>query len=136
MNNSNNPFLKKRSNPFAVERHEEVEEVVEKEPEAPKKVETIVEEVKKTEPVTENVVEEVVQVVKPVARNQSSQTKNSPRTPKARYVQQDELGRQKYTATMDENLRRRIKITCARRGIMFSQFIEDACREKLNREGE
>lgn len=41
----------------------------------------------------------------------------------------------KYTATMDQALRTEIKIACATKGIMFSQFIEDACREKLSREG-
>lgn len=41
----------------------------------------------------------------------------------------------KYTATMDQNLRTEIKIACATRGLMFSQFVEDACKEKLAREG-
>lgn len=41
----------------------------------------------------------------------------------------------KYTATMDQSLRTDIKIACATRGLMFSQFVEDACREKLQREG-
>lgn len=41
----------------------------------------------------------------------------------------------KYTATMDQSLRTDIKIACATRGLMFSQFVEDACREKLAREG-
>lgn len=51
------------------------------------------------------------------------------------YIQIDEEKREKYTSTMDIELRRRIKIVCATRGIMFAQFIEDACREKLAREG-
>ena len=42
----------------------------------------------------------------------------------------------KYTATMSKELRRRIKVVCAQRDIMFSQFIEQACIEKLNREGD
>lgn len=46
-----------------------------------------------------------------------------------------ENNKEKYTATMDRNLRTQIKIACATKGIMFSQFIEDACREKLQREG-
>gem|GEM_PF-784105 len=50
-------------------------------------------------------------------------------------VEQDSVEREKYTATMDTNLRRRIKIACATRGMMFSQFIEEACAEKLAREG-
>lgn len=44
-------------------------------------------------------------------------------------------GREKYTSTMEKNLRRQIKIACVNRGIMFSEFIEEACREKLQREG-
>jgi hypothetical protein len=43
--------------------------------------------------------------------------------------------RDKYTSTMDPALRKRIKIACAMRGIMFAQFVEDACREKLTKEG-
>ncbi len=43
--------------------------------------------------------------------------------------------RVKYTSTMDKNLRREIKIICAQRGLLFASFIEDACREKLRREG-
>ncbi len=46
-----------------------------------------------------------------------------------------ENNKDKYTATMDRTLRTQIKIACATKGIMFSQFIEDACREKLAREG-
>lgn len=46
-----------------------------------------------------------------------------------------ENNKEKYTATMDRGLRTQIKIACATKGIMFSQFIEDACREKLSREG-
>jgi hypothetical protein len=43
--------------------------------------------------------------------------------------------REKYTSTMDQELRKKIKIACAMKGIMFSQFIEEACIEKLTREG-
>jgi hypothetical protein len=50
-------------------------------------------------------------------------------------TQQDSVEREKYTATMDPTLRKRIKIACAMNGMMFSQFIEDACKEKLAREG-
>ena len=51
------------------------------------------------------------------------------------YYQQDDVNREKYTSTMDITLRRQIKIACATRGIMFAKFVEDACREKLQREG-
>ena len=56
--------------------------------------------------------------------------------PKAKTPVVETEDREKFTSTMETSLRRRIKIVCATRGIMFSQFIEDACREKLRREGE
>jgi hypothetical protein len=37
---------------------------------------------------------------------------------------------------MDPDIRRSIKIACAKRGILFAQYLEDACREKLRREGD
>ena len=43
--------------------------------------------------------------------------------------------RVKYTSTMDRRLRRQIKIVCAERGLLFANFVEEACREKLRREG-
>ena len=43
--------------------------------------------------------------------------------------------REKFTSTMEQSLRRSIKIVCAQRGIMFAQFVEEACREKLKKEG-
>ena len=51
------------------------------------------------------------------------------------YVQQEVEVRDKFTSTMEQSLRRSIKVVCAQRGIMFAQFVEDACREKLEREG-
>ena len=51
------------------------------------------------------------------------------------YVAVVDNNRVKYTSTMDKNLRREIKIICAQRGLLFASFIEDACREKLRREG-
>lgn len=51
------------------------------------------------------------------------------------YYPTDEINREKYTSTMDVTLRRRIKVVCAQRGIMFAKFVEDACREKLAKEG-
>lgn len=55
--------------------------------------------------------------------------------PKPQYIQPVETAKDKYTATMEVSLRRKIKIYCATNGKMFSEFIEDACREKLLREG-
>ena len=64
------------------------------------------------------------QVQKPVRQSQKQQ-----------YYVQEDANREKYTSTMDIALRRQIKIACATRGIMFAKFVEDACREKLAREG-
>mgnify|MGYP001170066105 CR=1 FL=1 len=44
-------------------------------------------------------------------------------------------GREKYTATMEKELRRRVKIASAMKGVQVSTFIEEACLEKLEREG-
>lgn len=54
---------------------------------------------------------------------------------KQQYYVPEDANREKYTSTMDITLRRQIKIACATRGIMFAKFVEDACREKLAREG-
>lgn len=46
-----------------------------------------------------------------------------------------EANREKYTATMEKDLRIRVKIAAAKKGIQFSQYIEEAVLEKLGREG-
>ena len=111
------PF--KRRNPFDVPKIEEKEPVVE----------NVVEEIEEDN----SYVEEPV-IVKPVSKPTPVQ-----RQPKVvqrqQYYQQDDLNREKYTSTMDVTLRRQIKIVCATRGVMFAKFVEDACREKLAREG-
>lgn len=43
--------------------------------------------------------------------------------------------REKYTATMDRELRKRVKVAAAMKGMQLSTFIEEACEEKLEREG-
>jgi len=43
--------------------------------------------------------------------------------------------RDKYTATMEKELRKRVKVAAAMKGIQLSTFIEEACSEKLDREG-
>ncbi len=43
--------------------------------------------------------------------------------------------REKYTATMDRALRKKVKIAAVEKGIVFSQYIEEAVIEKLEREG-
>ena len=47
----------------------------------------------------------------------------------------DDGNREKYTATMEKSLRKRVKIAAATAGIQVSTFIEEACLEKLEREG-
>ena len=47
----------------------------------------------------------------------------------------EDANREKYTATMEKTLRRRVKVACAQEGLLFSAFIEQACLEKLEREG-
>lgn len=57
------------------------------------------------------------------------------KAPKPQYIQPVEQAKEKYTATMDVLLRRKVKVYCANTGRMFSEFIEEACKEKLAREG-
>ncbi len=120
---------KKRSNPFdkiiytePVEEKEDV--VVETKPQQP-----IVEQIPQTQ--YNNYVPEYnynTQYQQPVQ-------KTPKKTQKPQYIQPMDAPKEKYTATMDVSLRRKIKIYCATNGKMFSEFIEDACREKLAREG-
>ena len=66
---------------------------------------------------------------------QNKQQKVVKRDTRDYYANQNNDTREKFTSTMEQSLRRRIKIVCAQRGIMFAQFVEDACREKLENEG-
>jgi len=109
-------ITQKRRNPFETPRAA-----------APQVVEQKVVETKPTEAV---VVEEAIEeVVEPVVQVKKVAAKPHYQAP----VVSDD--REKYTATMETNLRRQIKIFCATRGVMFSEFIEEACLEKLAREG-
>jgi hypothetical protein len=70
------------------------------------------------------------------SKSSKEPAKKQPRVvQRQQYIQQDDANREKYTSTMDVTLRRQIKIACAERGIMFAKFVEDACREKLAKEG-
>lgn len=71
----------------------------------------------------EEVVEEVVQPV--------PQTKPQPKK------QPKEVAsvKEKYTAVMDRQLRRRVKVASINLGLDYSSFIEQAVREKLERAG-
>ena len=46
-----------------------------------------------------------------------------------------DANREKYTATMEKELRIRVKIAAAKKGMQFSQYIEEAVLEKMGREG-
>ena len=132
-----NNFPKKRTNPFekpiTAQKEEKVEPVVE-----------IKEEIVEQEVDLEEQEEEISEYIEPTPVIKKSTPKPAPKqAPKSSrtntrnvYVYDDTEERMKYTATMSKELRRRIKVVCAQRDIMFSQFIEQACIEKLNREGD
>ena len=46
-----------------------------------------------------------------------------------------DANREKYTATMEKEIRIRVKIAAAKKGIQFSQYVEEAVLEKMGREG-
>ena len=106
---NNTPF-KKRSDPFAT---------------PTPKVENVVEEVRKEIP--------VVQTTQQVAPEPKIVEKNT--TTRVVVKEVVDANREKYTATMEKSLRRRIKVASAMTGIQVSTFIEQACLEKLEREG-
>lgn len=150
-----NQGLQKRRNPF----EKPISTAVKEEP-----VVEIKEAVEKTEPINEEfvqspVVEEQIQHFaqqqpvyqqsvqpqyqpepqyyeqKPQIKQQSHQQRVVSRETKNYYANQQLETREKFTSTMEQSLRRSIKIVCAQRGIMFAQFVEEACREKLKKEG-
>lgn len=135
-----NNFPKKRTNPFekpiTAQKEEKVAPVIE-----------IEEEIEQPEVEIEEQEEEIEEFIEPAPvvkkqpQKQSSKpvqksTRTSVRSSNINYDFDENEDRVKYTATMSKKLRRRIKIVCADRDIMFSQFIELACMEKLSREGE
>ena len=105
--------MQKRVNPFAtpIVRNEEPKE------------EKVVQKTVYREPIYE---EEEVYVAPKQERVVKRQT----------YSQPKKVEKEKFTSVMDPDIRRKIKIACATRGILFAQYIEDACREKLRREGD
>ena len=81
---------------------------------------------------------QIVKIILVVRRNKMN-TNSTPfkkrENPLVKITKQVESAdREKYTATMDKNLRRRIKIASAMKDMQLSTFIEEACREKLERE--
>ena len=114
--------LQKRNNPFAkqINQNQPKKEFLEPQNEEIEDLEQFFEE---PEPVIEQ--KRPQPVAKPAPRVVQKQI----------YEPVVDNNRVKYTSTMDKNLRRDIKIICAQRGLLFASFIEDACREKLRREG-
>ncbi|MDD3171047.1 MAG: hypothetical protein PHO86_01880 [Bacilli bacterium] len=43
--------------------------------------------------------------------------------------------KEKYTAVMEKEIRIKVKIAAAKKGLQFSQYVEEAVLEKLEREG-
>ena len=103
--------LQKRNNPFSTPATTK-----------PRNVEPVVEEYDEFEEFEEEIV--------------VPQPKPTPKPQKKVVVERElEKDRVKYTSTMDRKLRRAIKIICAERGLLFASFVEEACKEKLKREG-
>ncbi len=93
--------------------------------------------VKKEEPKEEKV------ITRPVYEEEIYEEEHVYVTPKQEKVvkrqpqsQPKKIEKEKFTSVMDPDIRRKVKIACATRGILFAQYIEDACREKLRREGD
>ena len=132
-----NNFPKKRVNPFekpiTSPKEEKVAPVVEVEPQIEEPEVEIEEQEEEIEEYIEPTPVIKKTAPKPASKTVQKQSRSNSRNTIV-YVESDE--RLKYTATMDKELRRRIKVVCAQRDIMFSQFIEQACIEKLNREGD
>ena len=132
-----NNFPKKRTNPF-----EKPITGTKEQKSAP--VVEVKEEIVETDTEIEEQDEEIEEYVEPTPVIKRPTPKPAPKSaPKSSrsnnrnvYIYDDTEERMKYTATMSKELRRRIKVVCAQRDIMFSQFIEQACIEKLNREGD
>lgn len=102
----NTPF-KKRVNPLSVEEEKPVQ----------------------PEPVQQPVVE---QKPEPVVTRQEPRVEVR-QEPKKAY--RHEAVKEKYTAVMDSSLRKRVKVASINIGIDYSTFIEEAVKEKLEKEG-
>ncbi len=117
--------IKKRVNPF--DRPLSTEE------------EPVVEEVETSTPVEPQIQQQPVYEVQQNTyyrpQQQQQTVRQTKKQTKQQYIQQMDGPKEKYTATMDVMLRRSIKVFCAENGKMFSEFVEDACKEKLSREG-
>lgn len=127
MNSVNKTPFKRRSDPFSTTPSSSVNVVEEKKPitdEKPK-FET-------KEPVVE---EQPKVVVKEVIVEKPKQVVAKPAPKKVVAPDLNDANREKYTATMDKELRIRVKKAAIDLGLQVSSFIEVACLEKLEREG-
>ena len=61
------------------------------------------------------------------------QKRENPLTPTTKQNRSTE--KEKYTAVMEKDLRVRVKIAAVKKSLQFSQYIEEAVLEKLEREG-
>lgn len=149
-----NNLIKKRSNPFSEGKFSSIANIqkeVEKE-EAPVKKTTKSSTAKTTSKPAAKKVEKPVEVkkiveeekpvveVKPQVEEVVQTVINQPEKPAATVTKvvvasKKVESRDKYTATMETELRTRVKIASAKMRIQFSQFIELAVTEKLEREG-
>ena len=116
--------MQKRNNPFATKTNPFKEEVI-------KPVEQVEEKIEQE--FVEEEVEPYIPQPTPKQQPKNYQTVQSNRYNSYDHVQRDN-NREKYTSTMDKDLRREIKFACVTKGIMFAQFVEEACQEKLRRE--
>ena len=108
------PFSSTKSKSiFAEEEISEVKPVVE-EPKVEKTVVVEEKKIEKTQPVQQTVAKQPVK--------------------KAAIKEEDDPNREKYTATMEKTLRKKVKIAAIEMGLQVSSFIEEACKEKLERE--
>ena len=99
------------------------------------------EEAARTKPSTPKIkAKETTEKTKVVDKKETSSQEETKQTvqkpaPKVAATKAKEVIRDKYTATMERSLRIDVKIASAKKGLQFSQYIEEAVREKLEREG-
>lgn len=86
---------------------------------------------RRVNPLAQETVEEEPEVIeRPVMKARIEPEKQKETKPSAPKEVRD-----KYTATMDTSLRRRVRIAAINKGVDFSKYVEIAVKEKLEREG-
>ncbi len=73
--------------------------------------------------------------IEPIEKKENTNPFESRRTVQQPVKVTSESDRVKYTATMDKTLRKAVKIAAVNKNLQFSQYIEEALREKLQRDG-